>query len=93
MNIRQSIDWNGDGRKLQHPPENAVGKFPHPVRLWAAKMIASSFMENGESFHSNMGTTVWVIVDYCTANKLKFDLTTHFDEYGCSVGWTVKLRK
>ena len=83
------IDWLGDGRKMQHPPKDAIGSGPTPVRLGTAKVLAEHFVQHGTSRHSAMGSTVWVILDYCAAQSIPYDLTVHVGPYGTIDGYTV----
>lgn len=90
MRIPEStIDWLGDGRKTQEPPANALGAGPTPVRLGTAKVIAEEFVKAGVSRHSAMGSTLWVVMDYCASQSIPYDLTVHVGPYGDINGYTI----
>lgn len=90
MRIPEStIDWLGDGRTTQEPPASAVGAGPTSVRLGTAKALAANFVEAGHSHHSAMGSTLWVVMDYCASQSIPYDLTVHVGPYGEINGYTV----
>lgn len=89
--LKQVIDWKGDGRATVHPPREALGYGPSPVRLGTARLLAANLVESRNSNHSAMGSTLWVVIDYCLSHSLAFNLRISVDEYGCPVGYHVEL--
>lgn len=92
MSIRipeSKINWLGDGRKSLLPPADAIGAGPTSVRLGTAKVIAEQFSKTGVSRHSAMGSTVWVVMDYCAAQSIPYDLAVHVGPYGTIDGYTI----
>lgn len=85
-----AINWKGDGRKVIQPPADAMGIRPMAIRLGAARMVAQMFDVSGHSNHSAMGSTLWVVLDYCLTNGIAHSLTTYRCESGSVMGYEVK---
>ena len=60
----------GDGRKTIHPDVFPFGTRPAKLRRSSAVRIVEQFLASGQSHHSVMGTTMWVVVSYAHKHKL-----------------------
>jgi len=85
-----SINWKGDGRKVIRPPASALGIRPSVLRLGVARMLAKSFEETGESYHSPIGSTLWAVLDYCKSHGIPHELTIAWCESGSVMGYNVR---
>lgn len=90
--MEQTIDWNGDGRYHVSPPADAPGQAPTVLRLGSARLIVGLFRDKGESNHGALGSTVWVVVDYCLAHNIPHEVITYRED-GQILGYTVKRRE
>jgi hypothetical protein len=68
----------GDGREKIEPEEiNVVkGTRPMAVTRHMAVDIVSHFERSGNSTHSIMGSTMWVIVKYCRERSIPYSIST-----------------
>jgi hypothetical protein len=66
--------FEGDGRQMIEalPQHVLLGTGPLRIRRSSARMIASMFDKSGCSSHSGLGGTLWVILEHCEANGIKY---------------------
>lgn len=88
--MEQTINWTGDARKTISPPADAPGILPRAVRLGTAKQVRDQFIASGKSVHTPIGTTLWVVLDFCLSAGIAHELTTAYCESGSVMGYTVR---
>jgi hypothetical protein len=76
--LSRYVPFEGDGRKriscqsihLQH-------MFPSPISYSQARMLIDRFLQRGESNHSALGETLWVLIEWCQYHKEPYTLTAY----------------
>lgn len=75
MSHVQSILLDGDGRRLVHPYPGMLGVMSKPLRRSQCRALIAMFERDGQSVHSSMGSTLWVILEHCASQRIPYRLT------------------
>lgn len=67
----------GDGRVKVQPTIVLPFTKPIGVTRGQARMLIDSFRQSGNSAHSGMGGTLWVILSWVQYQKIPYRLTAH----------------
>lgn len=65
---------DGDGRQNLYPPDDASGFQPMPIRRSAARQVAAAFLSRGQTTHSALGHTVWIVETICKELGIPYDI-------------------
>lgn len=63
---------DGDGRRKISPAHAPEGTKPKSIRRGTARLLVEMFEERGCSYHSEAGSTVWVLVAYCAEKGIPY---------------------
>lgn len=71
--------FDGDGRARLSALPRHVTEGTHPLRISraAARRICAEFADRGESYHSHMGGTMWVVREHCESECLQCLIEVH----------------
>lgn len=78
--------FDGDGRMKVEPINPPPDTRPIAVRKGTARMAIDAFLRTGNSTHSAMGMTLWVILAYCDHHQLAYTVEgDHVHGYNVSL--------
>ena len=84
------------GHGSMHAPQpRDILRWPgHPLAVTngQARRTIEAFVTAGHSFHSNMGSTVWVVMSWCMTHKRRFSVNTHYYDERI-IGYSIMLEE
>lgn len=85
--------FGGDGRRVMEARGDAPnGTKPIPVTRSNARRLVRKLIENGTTYHSQSGSTIWVLFVWARIHNRKLVMRAQ-EHQGDMVGWEVELIK
>lgn len=85
--------FSGDGRRVMEARGDAPnGTRPIPVTRSNARRLVRRLIEDGKTYHSPLGSTVWVLFAWARVQNRKVVMRAQ-EHNGEMLGWEVELVK
>lgn len=89
----QMHPFSGDGRRVMAPLFDAPnGTRPIPVTRSNARRLVRRLLDDGKTYHSILGSTVWVLFAWARVQNRKVVMQAQKLD-GKVIGWEVELIK
>lgn len=85
--------FGGDGRRVMEARGDAPnGTWPIPVTRSNAHRLVRKLIEDGKTYHSPLGSTIWVLFVWARIHNRKIVMRAQ-EHQGEMVGWEAELIK